>query len=315
MKKNLIVTSILVIIVIALIGGGVFYLSKKKNGLGMLASISGVISSQEAGNKAIDFINKNLLQEGVTASLKEIKEESGLYKATIKITQQEGEQDANVYLSRDGKFLFVNPPIEMKEIEKKQTEMPKTEKPDVKLFVMSFCPYGNQAEDLMKPVINLLKDKFDVRLHYIVSKGADGKYVSLHEAQELNQDVREICILKYQKDKFWDFVDKINKGCNSQNADSCWEQIGKDLGIDVQKIKDCQQNEATALLDAELALVQQYGVSGSPQLFINGVEYTGDRSSEGYKNGICSGFTTPPQECQQTLSTEAGSATGGCAGQ
>lgn len=315
MKKNLIVKSIIVVIAIALVGGGIFYLSKKKNSLGMLASVSGAISSQEAGNKAIDFINKNLVREGVTASLKEIKEESGLYKATIKITQTEGEQDADVYISRDGKFLFVNPPIEMKEIEKKPTETPKTEKPDVKLFVMSFCPYGNQAEDLMKPVMSLLKDKIDVRLNYIVSKGTDGKYVSLHGVQELNQDVREICVFKYQKDKFWDFVYKINEKCTSQNADTCWEQQAKDLGIDVQKIKDCQQNEATALLDAELALVQQYSVTGSPQLFINGVEYTGDRSSEGYKNGICSGFTTPPQECQQTLSTEAGSATGGCAGQ
>lgn len=313
MKKNLIVTLFLVIIVIAFVGGGIFYLSKKKNSLGMLASISGAISSQEAGNKAIDFINKNLLQEGVTASLKEIKEESGLYKATIKITQKEGEQDANVYVSRDGKFLFVNPPIEMKEIEEKPTETPKTEKPDIKLFVMSFCPYGNQAEDLMKPVINLLKDKIDVRLNYIVSKDSSGKYKSLHGDQELNQNVREICVFKYQKEKFWDFVYKINEKCTSQNADTCWEQQAKDLGIDTEKIKSCQQTEADALLAEEEKLVQQYGVSGSPQLFINGVEYNGERSSEGYKAGICSGFATPPQECQQQLSTEGGSVEGGCA--
>jgi len=315
MKKNLIVTSILVVVAIALIGGGIFYISKKKNPLGMLASISGAISSQEAGNKAIDFINKNLVREGVTASLKEIKEESGLYKATIKITQTEGEQDADIYVSLDGKFLFVNPPIEIKEIEKKPTETPKTEKPDVKLFVMSFCPYGNQAEDLIKPVMNLLKDKIDVKLNYIVSKGSDGKYASLHGDQELNQDVREICVFKYQKDKFWDFVYKINEKCTSQNADTCWEQQAKDLGIDTEKIKSCQQTEANALLAEEEKLVQQYGVSGSPQLFINGVEYNGERTSEGYKNGICAGFATSPQECQQTLSTEAGAATGGCATQ
>jgi glutaredoxin len=314
MKKNLIVTSIIVVIAIALIGGGVFYMSKRKNSLGMLASISGVISSQQAGDKAIDFINKNLVKEGVTASLKEIKEESGLYKATIKITQKEGEQDADVYVSRDGKYLFLNPPIEMKEIEKKPTETPKTEKPDVKLFVMSFCPYGNQAEDLMKPVINLLKDKIDIQLNYIVSKDSSGKYTSLHGDQELNQDVREICVFKYQKDKFWDFVYKINEKCTSQNADTCWEQQAKDLGIDTEKIKSCQQTEANVLLAEEEKLVQQYGVSGSPQLFINGVEYSGDRTSEGYKTGICNGFTTQPQECQQTLSEEGGSVEGGCGG-
>lgn len=312
MKKNFIVTLILAIIGVTLIGGGIFFMSKKKNPFGMLASVSGAISSQEAGDKAIDFINKNLLREGVTASLKEIKEESGLYKVTIKITQKDSEQDADVYVSLDGKFLFVNPPIEMKETEKEVTETPKTEKPDVKLFVMSFCPYGNQAEDLMKPVINLLKDKFDLTLHYIVSKDSNGKYISLHGDQELHQDVREICVSKYQKDKFWDFVDKINKTCSSQNADTCWEQVGKDLGIDVQKIKDCEGNETNSLLEEESKLVEEYKVSGSPQLFINGVEYTGARTSEGYKNGICSGFSTPPSECQQKLSEESSSTEGGC---
>jgi glutaredoxin len=313
MQKNLIVTLILVVIAVVFIGGGIFYMSKNKNSAGMLASVSGAISSQQAGDKAIDFINKNLLQEGVTASLKEIKEESGLFKAIIKINQKDGEQDANIYVSRDGKFLFVQPPIEMKEIEKKLTETPKTEKPDVKLFVMSFCPYGNQAEDLIKPVLNLLKDNIDVKLNYIVSKDSNGKYQSLHGDQELNQGVREICVAKYQKDKFWDFVYKINEKCTSQNADTCWEQQAKDLGIDTEKIKNCQQIEASTLLAEEEKLVQEFGVSGSPQLFINGVEFTGERTSEGYKSGICSGFTTSPQECQEALSTEATSATGGCA--
>ncbi len=315
MNRNLIIKSVLVIVVIALIGGGIFYFSKKKNPFGMLASISGAISSQEAGSKAIDFINKNLVREGVTASLKEIKEESGIYKVIIKITQASGEQDADVYVSLDGKYLFLNPPIEMKEIEKKPTETPKTEKPSIELFVMSFCPYGNQAEDLMKPVMNLLKDKIDVQLRYIVSKDSNGKYNSLHGDQELNQNVREICVLRYQKEKFWDFVYKINEKCTSQNADTCWEQQARDLGIDTEKIKTCQQTEANTLLAEEEKLVAQYGVSGSPQLFINGVEYNGDRTSEGYKNGICAGFTTSPQECQQTLSTDASSATGGCATQ
>ena len=317
MKKNLIVISILVIVAIALIGGGIFYMSKKKNSPGMLASVSGVLSSQEAGSKAIDYINKNLLQSGTTASLNDVKEENGLYKIAIKISQSGKEQEATVYASRDGKLLFVYPPVEIdKETPEEEAKQPvKTDKPDVKLFVMAFCPYGNQAEDLMKPVTNLLKDKINLTLQYIVSKDSNGKYTSLHGDQELNQDVREICVAKYQKDKFWDFVYKINEKCTSQNADTCWEQQAKDLGIDTEKIKNCQQTEANTLLAEEEKLVQQYGVSGSPTLIINGVEYNGERTSEGYKNGICSGFTTSPQECQQTLSTDAGSATGGCATQ
>jgi glutaredoxin len=314
MKKNLIVTSILVVVAIALIGGGVFYMSKKKNSSGMIASVSGVLSSQEAGNKAIDYINKNLLQSGTTASLKEIKEENGLYKITLKILQSGSEQEGIIYTSRDGKLLFVYPPVEIdKEIPKATATQPvKTDKPDVKLFVMAFCPYGNEAETLIKPVLDLLKDKISLSLHYIVSKDDNGKYSSLHGDQELHQDVREICVAKYQNDKFWDFVAKINEKCTSQNVDTCWEQVAKDLGIDTQKITDCQKNEADSLLAEELKLTGQFNVSGSPTLVINGVEFTGDRSSEGYKTGICNAFNTAPQECSQTLSTSGGTVEGGC---
>ena len=309
MKKNIVLIVILVII-FGLIGGGIFYLLKQKK---TSQPAAGIISSQEAGAKAIDYINKNLLQAGTTASLKDIAEESGLYKMTITVAQSSGNsQEGTVYISYDGKLLFIYPPVD---INPKEVVQAKSDKPDVRLFVMAFCPYGNQAENLMKPVFNLLKDKISLTLNYIVSKDSSGKYNSLHGDQELNQDVRELCVAKYQNDKFWDFVSKINEKCTAQNADTCWEQQAIDLGIDAQKIKDCQQNEATALLDAEVVLDSQYNVSSSPTLIINGVLYNGDRTSEGYKNGICSAFNTPPQECQQTLGSDSGSVEGGCGGQ
>lgn len=45
----------------------------------------------------------------------------------------------------------------------------KTDNPEVKFFVMSFCPYGNQAEDGLKPVAELLEDKVAWEPVYIVS--------------------------------------------------------------------------------------------------------------------------------------------------
>ncbi len=44
----------------------------------------------------------------------------------------------------------------------------KTAKPEIKFFVMSFCPYGNQAEAGLEPVYRLLKDKVDWQPRYIV---------------------------------------------------------------------------------------------------------------------------------------------------
>jgi len=49
-------------------------------------------------------------------------------------------------------------------------EVQKSQKPELKFFVMSFCPYGNQMEDLLRPVFDLLKDKADITPHYIFDK-------------------------------------------------------------------------------------------------------------------------------------------------
>jgi predicted DsbA family dithiol-disulfide isomerase len=46
----------------------------------------------------------------------------------------------------------------------------KSQKPELKFFVMSFCPYGNQMEDVLRPVFDLLKDKADITPHYIFEK-------------------------------------------------------------------------------------------------------------------------------------------------
>lgn len=46
----------------------------------------------------------------------------------------------------------------------------KSNKPELKFFVMSFCPYGNQIEDIIKPVAELLGDKADIRPQYIFDK-------------------------------------------------------------------------------------------------------------------------------------------------
>lgn len=46
----------------------------------------------------------------------------------------------------------------------------KSQKPELKFFVMSFCPYGNQIEDVLRPVYDLLKNKADITPHYIFNK-------------------------------------------------------------------------------------------------------------------------------------------------
>ncbi len=49
----------------------------------------------------------------------------------------------------------------------------KSDKPKLQFFVMSFCPYGNQIEDVLKPVVDLFGDKADIQPQYIFDKVTD----------------------------------------------------------------------------------------------------------------------------------------------
>jgi len=314
-----IIVPVILVVVFLLIAGGLYYFSQKNKG---------TLSTDAAGTKVIDFINTNLLQGQATAVLSGVSEESGVYKIDFKVN----DQAYTFYVTEDGKLLFTSggPMPESTtgtngQNTATQTNIPKQDAAQALLFVMSFCPYGNQAEGAMLPVANLLKGIADIQVHYVIysnySTGypnycldKENKYCSMHGIQELNQDVRELCVEKYQKDKYWDFVSAVNTQCTAQNADTCWENVAKSVSIDTAKVKTCQKDEALTILAQEVQLDQAFGVSGSPQLVINGVEYSGARTAEGYKTGVCSGFNTAPASCSQTLqsSTDSTTATGGC---
>jgi len=88
---------ILIIISLFLFSGllfGYLYIRQTKN----------LLSPQEAAQKAITFINKNMLPEGATASLISVLEEGGIYKFHFKIAENEYDS----YVTKNGKLLFTS---------------------------------------------------------------------------------------------------------------------------------------------------------------------------------------------------------------
>ena len=200
---------------------------------------------------------------------------------------------------------------------------PGDNRPQIDFFVMAYCPYGNQAEQIIDAVYANLKDKADFNPHYVIYSNYQSadycldstmKYCSMHGNQELHQDVRELCVNKYVGIKSWfDFAIAMNGNCSYQNADSCWEDVAKSLNLDVQKIKDCEANESESLLEKEQKLGDMLGVQGSPTIFIDGVQYGGARDANSIQSALCSAFDTKPSECSNTITgTAATSASGGC---
>jgi hypothetical protein len=259
---------------------------------------------EEVSNKTIDYINKYLLSGQATANLTSVQEVNGLYN--LKFTISGRAYDS--YITKDGSLLFPSA-VDMTQTPQVTTTVPatfepqKTDKPVAQLYVMSFCPYGIQAETGMKPVVDLLGSKASIEPHFIVSISGD-TVSSLHGDYEAKEDMRQACIWKnYGQAIFWNYVDYINKNCNSGNIDTCWKDAAKAAKVDVTKIDSCSKTEGLTLMKAEAALSNKNGVSGSPTLIINGATYNGDRTPEAYKQAICSAFITPPSECGSTTTT------------
>jgi len=241
-----------------------------------------------------------------------------------------------VYVSSDGELVLLGTLYNMSkplptvnqaqtQTQTATTQAPKTDKPDVSLYVMSFCPYGQQAENAIWPVLDLMKDTFDFELHYVVYptdyyKGQEATYClnstycTMHGVAEMNENMRQMCIIQSYNSTIWQaYVKGINSKCSAQTVETCWESVAQSVGVDAAAVKSCFDSKATTFAASEKALNDQYGVGGSPVLLINGVEYQGtSRTADAYKTAICNAFNTAPSECGQTLNTTAATTSGSC---
>jgi len=187
--------------------------------------------------------------------------------------------------------------------------IPSAETPDVKLFVMSFCPFGQQAEEMIKPVQDLLRDSITIEPHFVINDRSAAPSVksgciknnticALHGVKELYENVRQVCIWKDYQDKWWDYVSCINENCDKDDVDTCWQPCAEENQISVAKIRACQEVEGTSIAEKERDLSDELGATGSPSLIINGYKYGGERTPETLKKAICKGFKNPPPECK-----------------
>ena len=261
------------------------------------------------------------------AEISEIQKDGCMFTGLISIQGQA----IPVYVSGDGETMFptaiplvIGEPAEVET--PTPTEVPKSDKPEVELFVMSFCPYGTKGEQVVKPAYDLLKDDVDFKVRFFATpQGATIEDVrSLHGNLEAQEDARQVCIDKYYPNKLWNYLMEIANNCPTAYKDeaeleSCWKAAAETTGIDISQIEDCYANEVDMILDrftADGALISKYGLSGSESLVVNGVKVSaGDYrwSADKVKTIICSAFNTPAGVCSTTLDDgEEGSVQGSC---
>ncbi|MDD5639312.1 MAG: hypothetical protein PHR47_00700 [Candidatus Pacebacteria bacterium] len=274
--------------------------------------------------KSIDYINKYLAQ-GVTVTLGTVDNNTHSF---YKFEAISNGSPVTVYTSTDGKKMMFQEVDISKEptVTTATTEIKKSDKPTVELFVMSHCPYGTQIEKGIIPVVEALGEKIDFSLKFC--------NYSMHGETELKEELNQYCIQKEQKDKLLPYLKCFLK---EGKSDECVASTG----IDKTKLTTCTTNaekEFNVIANFKSnkdyfgnfpsfnifkADNEKYGVQGSPTLVINGVQIQSNRDSNSLLKSVCSTFNNIPDICNKNISSEtpatgfgtgttASTTTGGC---
>jgi len=309
-KKNHIIA---VIVILALIAGGVYYYKKKNPDIGI-----------EGAKKTVtDFVNNNLLQPGTTATVKSAAKAGDLYSVVITV----GSQDITTYITKDGKKFFpeamdTTPAPSAADQSKQQAaapqqEIPKTAVPDVKLFVMSYCPFGTQMEKGILPVLNTLGNKIKYTLEFVSYSMHNNK--ATNDRKELDENLRQYCIQKNQPTKLNAYLTCFLKkgqgtetscmtvaGVNATQITTCMAQADTQFNVTKDFNDQSTYQGNFPIFEVNKDDNVKYGVQGSPTLVINGVaDSSVARDSASLLKAICGAFNNPPKECSAQLSSTA----------
>jgi hypothetical protein len=279
------------------------------------SSVTGTLSIDDAKKKAEEFINKNLMQAGTTATVQTITDDGSFYKMVVDVG---GGKTLPAYMTKDG-MKFIPEVIDMTEFAKQKEAtgqanasseppavvVPKTDTPVVDLFVMSYCPYGTQIEKGILPVLETLGDTIQFRLRFVD--------YAMHEEQEIQENLLQYCIQKEQPEKLQAYLSCFLKSSDSTaclktakvaTLDTCISATDKKYEI-MKKYKDktLWTNGSFPPFDIDKEDNTKYGVQGSPTLVINGMQAQSARDAASLLKTICSAFTSPPEACVQELST------------
>lgn len=268
--------------------------------------IDGTVTISVRGDKILFKYNpiKQMLSENGVVNVIEVAENSILVDSNVPFAGQK-----------------IKAVITLVNVQKAQQTGTKTDKPSVELFVMSYCPYGVEAQKVLIPVANLLGDKIDARVRFV--------YYAMHGQKELDENLVQYCIQEKEPAKYWDYLSCFTSsqdsasclssaGINKANVDKCIQETDTKF-----KITEKYNDQSTwlsgryPLFEVEKSIGDKYSVEGSETMIINGAkispaDYRWD--ADKLKTLICNTFSKAPAECSQTLSSSSssGPSSGSC---
>jgi hypothetical protein len=147
--------------------------------------------------------------------------------------------------------------------------------PTLELFVMSYCPYGVQAEEKLIPVIKKFGDQINFKLQFIAREKEEpsaqdiSPFTSLHGYPEVAENIRQLLIAQEYPDRYLDYI-----LCRGKKLDKSWEDCAQKLGIDVAKIQALfDAPEAEQLFRENIQRAAALGIKASPTILVDGHKF------------------------------------------
>ena len=144
-------------------------------------------------------------------------------------------------------------------------------KPTLELFVMSYCPYGVQAEEKVIPIIKKFGDKIDFKLQFIAQEKEEPSgqnitpFTSLHGYPEVAENIRQLLIAQEYPDRYLDYI-----LCRGKKLDKSWEACAQKLGINVARIQALfDAPEAEQLFRENIRRAAELGIKASPTILVD----------------------------------------------
>jgi hypothetical protein len=286
-------------------------------GNNFIGGITGkVVSENQVGENLVDYM-ASIGYSGFEFS--KINVVDGIYEV---ILSYDGEE-IPFYVTKSGKIIGGNSLISIipeKELSSEDSnEIPKSNKPLVELFVMSYCPYGTQAEKGIIPTIKILGEKVDFRIRYV--------YYLMHGEKEAEENLREYCIQEIAPEKYLNYMECFLEGNGVETNGYIMEGNDVDYCLTQAQIEKSELDKCIASADEEFSITENlqdesswlsgyyplfdvdkelnelYKIGGSPTLVINGKVISSARDSASYLEFICEAFNDAPEECNTELSS------------
>jgi len=152
------------------------------------------------------------------------------------------------------------------------------------LYMMSLCPHSKPALRTLFQLKKALGDAIDPYVYYIVRFNDGGELDSLYGEAEIEEDVRRVCILRTQKDKFLSYV-----ACrDSSVAGTSWEECASSVGINTESLLACMNSDYPEReLKSMAARVARLRVSASPTLYVNNRRFNERLDRTLLMRGLC----------------------------